>query len=109
MMGSFCLTQARPRFIDHLIAIAGGMDFGLVETAASTQWILLKHKTTVRIVSGCGIRTSSFRKGKLLHPPSVQQPWETKVSFDAARLVIKSVFLVALLGELLLDGPGPSP
>src|SRR5262249_4863992 len=30
------------------------------------QRILLKHKTTVRIVFGCRIRTSSFRKGELL-------------------------------------------
>src|SRR5437870_59253 len=39
----------------------------------------------------------------------MQQPREAIVSLDTARLVIKSVLLVALPGELLLDGPGPSP
>src|SRR5215471_7618088 len=50
------------------------------------QWILVKHKTAMRVVSRCRIRTSSFRKGELLHSPSMQQPREAKVSFDAARL-----------------------
>jgi hypothetical protein len=39
----------------------------------------------------------------------MQQPGEAIVSFDAARLVIGSVFPVALFGELLLDGPWPRP
>src|SRR5260370_20274268 len=73
------------------------------------QRILVKHKTTVRVVSRCRIRTSSFRKGELLHPPSMQQPREAKISFDAARLGIKSVLRVALPGELLADGPGLRP
>src|SRR6266849_1949633 len=78
-------------------------------TPTLPQRILLKHKTAVRIVSGCRIRTSSFCKGELLQPPSMQQPREAIVSFDAARLGIKSVVLVALLGELLADGPGLRP
>src|SRR5260370_35200141 len=39
----------------------------------------------------------------------MQQPRETKVAFEAARLGIQSVLLVALPGELLLDGPRPRP
>src|SRR5260370_4801471 len=39
----------------------------------------------------------------------MQQPRETKVAFEAARLGIQSVLLVALSGELLLDGPRPRP
>src|SRR5713101_4491058 len=51
----------------------------------------------------CGrIRTSALRKGELFHPRSTHLPRKTIVSFDAARLVVDSVFLVALLGELLL-------
>ncbi len=57
------------------------------------------------VVLGCRIRTSSLRKGKLFHAPPVQQPWQAIVSFDAARLIINSVLLVALLSELLLDSP----
>src|SRR5262249_28847253 len=39
----------------------------------------------------------------------MQIPRETKVSFDAARLIVNPVRLVALPGELLLGGPGPGP
>src|ERR1700720_2998713 len=55
------------------------------------------------------MRTSTLRKGELFHARSPHQPRETIVSLDAARFVIKSVFLVALPGELLLDGPWPRP
>src|SRR5262249_42608158 len=78
-------------------------------SASLPQRILVKHKTTVRVVSRCRIRTSSFRKGELLHSPSMQQPREAKISFDAARLGIKSVVLVALPSELLADGPRLRP
>src|SRR2546426_5804758 len=56
------------------------------------------------VVPGCRIRTSSLRKGQLFHAPPVQEPWEAIVSFDTAGLIINSVLLLALLGELLLDG-----
>src|SRR5262249_13106105 len=39
----------------------------------------------------------------------MQQSGQTEVAFEAARLGIQSVLLVALLGELLLDGPRPRP
>src|ERR1700730_715800 len=39
----------------------------------------------------------------------MQQHRQAIVSFDTARPVINSVLLVALLGELLLDGPWPRP
>src|SRR5260370_14167939 len=39
----------------------------------------------------------------------MQQPRETKVAFEAARLGIQSILLVALSAELLLDGPRPRP
>ena len=50
-----------------------------------------------------------LRKGDVFHVPPMQQPRETKVAFEAARLGIQSVLLVALFGELLLDGPRPRP
>src|SRR5438445_12108043 len=78
-----------------------------------TTWlierILCEGHNTLHVVAGCRIRTSSFRKGALFHAPSTQQPREAIVSLDATRLVINSVVLVALLGELLLDHPGPRP
>src|SRR3984893_15052710 len=61
------------------------------------------------VVPGCRIRTSSLGKSTLFHAPSMQHPREAHVSFDAARLVINSVLLVALPGELLLGGPWPRP
>src|SRR5712671_2222940 len=76
---------------------------------ALPQRIVLKQKTTLYVVDGSRIGTSSLREGELFDAPATQQPRKAKVSFDAARLVIKSVLLVALLGELFLDGPGLRP
>src|ERR1700730_16681511 len=81
----------------------------MYKIGALPQRIVLKQKTTLYVVYGSRIGTSSLRKGEIFHPPSMQQPREAKVSFDAARLVIESVFLIALLGELFLDGPWPRP
>src|SRR5262249_30206070 len=53
--------------------------------------------------------TSSLRKGELFRARSPHQSRQTVVSFDAARLIIKSVLLVALPGELLADRPGLRP
>src|SRR6266852_6092893 len=62
-----------------------------------------------RVVRGRGIGTASLRKGEVFDAPSMQQPWETIIAFEAARLGINSILLVALPAELLLDGPGPGP
>src|SRR5260370_23992121 len=61
------------------------------------------------VVDGSRIGPSSLGKGALFHAPTPQQPRQAEVSFDAARLVINSVLLVALLRELLLGGPWPRP
>src|SRR6516162_787218 len=58
---------------------------------------------------GCRIGTSSLGKGRLFRADSPQQPRKAVVSFDATWLGINSVVLVALLGELLADGPRPGP
>src|SRR5260370_41976630 len=55
------------------------------------------------------VRTSSLRKSELFRTRSPHQSRQAIVSFDAAGLVIKSVLLIALLGELLADSPGLSP
>src|SRR5262245_22756939 len=39
----------------------------------------------------------------------MQQPWQTIVAFEAARLGIEPVLFIALQGELLLDGPRTRP
>src|SRR5438477_13183542 len=62
-----------------------------------------------RVVRGRGIGTASLRKGGVFHAPSMQQPRETIVAFDAARLGIESVLLVALLREFLFESPWPRP
>src|SRR5207249_5805606 len=51
----------------------------------------------------------SLRKGGLFHARSTHQSREGIVSFYAARLVIDSIFLLVLPGELSLDGPWPHP
>src|SRR4029453_851476 len=61
------------------------------------------------VVLGGRVWAAPFRVGGLLHARSANKPWMAVVSFDAARLVIEPVVLVALLCELLLDGPGPGP
>src|SRR5262249_12630576 len=70
--------------------------------------ILLKLNTLYAI-PGSRVGTASLCKGELFDPPSMQQPRETKVSFDAARLGVNSVLLIALSAELLLGGPRPCP
>src|SRR5205823_15052250 len=74
----------------------------------SLQWVLV---TVIDFygVPGCGIRTPPLRKEEFFQAPSMQQPREAIISFVAARLVIDSVLLVVLPGELLLDGPWPRP
>src|SRR3984893_18599967 len=81
----------------------------MYKIGALPQRIVLKQKTTLYVVYGSRIGTTSLRKGEFFHAPAMQQPREAEVSFDAAGLVIKSVLLVALLGELFLDGPWPRP
>src|ERR1700678_2722715 len=76
---------------------------------ALLQRILLNGQHATDVVLGSRIGTSSLRKGALFHTPSMQQPRQAIVSFDAARLVINSVLLVALPGELLLGRPWPRP
>src|SRR5215471_1051779 len=61
------------------------------------------------MVPGCWIGTFSLRKRKLFRATAPQYPRQAIVSFDAARLVIKSVRLVTLPDELLLDRPRPRP
>src|SRR5262249_44597006 len=61
------------------------------------------------VVFCCRVRTSTLRIGELFRARSPHQPREAIISFDAARLVIKPVLLIALPGELLLDGPGLRP
>src|SRR5262249_21852738 len=75
---------------------------------ALLQRVLLKLNPLYTIL-GSGVGTPSLRKSELLDPPSMQQSREPKVSFDAARLGVNSVLLIALSGELLLGGPRPCP
>src|SRR5258708_7388419 len=60
-------------------------------------------------VSCCRVRASFLRKSEFVGAYSPHQSGEAIVSFVAARLVIDSVLLLALPGELLLDSPGPRP
>src|SRR4051812_24105011 len=55
------------------------------------------------------IDPAPLSEGQVFHPVSMKQPRETVIPFDAARLVVNSVFLVVLPGELLLGRPGPCP
>src|SRR5205809_879274 len=97
-------TEKRSRMMDSLLSC-----LCLCLGGASPQRILLEQKATPDVVDAGRVRTTSFRKRGLFYAPSMQQPREAVVSFDAARLGIDSVIRVALPGELLLDGPWPPP
>src|SRR5713226_7011925 len=76
---------------------------------ALLQRILFNADKIRGVVFCCRVRTSALRKGEVFHARSQQQRREGIVSFDATRLVIRFVFLVALFGELLFNGPWPRP
>src|SRR5215471_5834793 len=78
------------------------------------QWVpggpLCERKQrVVRIVYGDRIGTSPFRKSGLFNAPSMQKSRESVVAFNAAWFGINPVLLVALLAELLVDGPRSGP
>src|SRR5882724_9450434 len=80
-----------------------------------SSWLLFLLLQRIRISpSGCvvlgqRIRPASLGKLAVLLARRLHHGRKAEVSFDAARLVINSVLLVALLGELLLDGPRTRP
>src|SRR5215831_2462607 len=69
----------------------------------------IRISTSRCIVLGQRIRPASLRKLAVLLARRLHHCREAKVSFNAARLVINSVFLFVLPGELLLDGPWLRP
>src|SRR5215831_8583568 len=68
-----------------------------------------RKQRVVRVVYGGRIGTSPFRKSGLFHASSMQKSRESVVAFNAAWFGINPVLLVALLAQLLLDGPRPHP
>src|SRR5580704_14876135 len=76
---------------------------------ALPQRIVLKQETALDVVDRSRIGTSSLGKGELFNAPAMQQAWEAEVTFDAARLVIEAVLLLALLRVIFLGGPWPRP
>src|SRR5579863_2297935 len=76
---------------------------------ALLQRIVFDAHKICGIVANSWVGTFSLGKGGLCHALSPHQPRGSVVSLDATRLVINSVLIVALPGELLFDGPGPSP
>src|SRR5260221_8222783 len=61
------------------------------------------------VIFSCRIGTSSLGEGEVCLPRRKHHRWEGVVSFGATRLVVYSVFLLALSRELLLDGPWACP
>src|SRR5215470_5302803 len=61
------------------------------------------------VVLGRGVWATSLGIGQLFHARSPQQPRMAIITFDAARLVVEPVVLVALPRELLLGGPWSGP
>src|SRR5712671_224422 len=78
-------------------------------SARYLQRILLNARSADSLVFCHWVGTSSLRKGGLFHARSTHQPRKGIISLDATRLVIDSIFLLALPGELPLDGPWPHP
>ena len=73
------------------------------------QRIVLNGLHTTYAIDGSRIGAFSLGESALLSAAAVEQPRQAEVSFVAARLVINSVLLVALPGELLFDRPWPGP
>src|SRR5580704_630935 len=71
--------------------------------------VLLDAHEVGGIVLGGRTRTASLCERQVLDPRRPQHGRERIVSFDAARLVVDPVLLLALSGELLADGPGSRP
>src|SRR5215471_11226959 len=101
---------------DTLVVVVGISSCPFTESGAhalscnvSLQRIILSTRDTRGAVSCRRMGTSSFCKGRLLHTRSTQQPRKRIVSLVAARLVINSVRLLALLDELLRDRPWLRP
>src|SRR5260370_13468946 len=76
---------------------------------ALPHWVLSNHKPRFYIVCCSRIGTLPLHKGALVHSPRMQQSHKPIVRIDAARLDVESVLLIALFGEVLLDGPRPRP
>src|SRR5262249_26610883 len=76
---------------------------------------LIAHNRSVEIdksadvVPRCRIGTSALGEGEVGLAGRPHHRWQRIVSFDATRLVIDSIFLVALPGELLANRPWPGP
>ena len=86
----------------------------ILSTALLLQWVpggslCQRKQRVVRVVCGSRIGTSPCRKSGLFHAPSMQKSRESVVAFNAQWFGINPVLLVALLAELLLDGPRPGP
>ena len=62
---------------------------------------------TESVVLGSGPRPSAKARSSTRRPCS--NPGRPIIALNAARLVIDPIFLVALPGEVLLDGPRPRP
>src|SRR5712671_1534901 len=78
-------------------------------SARYLQRIFLNARSAYGFVFCHRVGTPSLRKGGFFHARSTHQPRKGIVSLDAARLVIDSIFLLALMGEFPLDGPWPHP
>src|SRR5215470_17630315 len=76
---------------------------GSALAAVLLQRIFLSARNTGSAVPCRRVGTASLRKGGFLHARSTQQPWKGVISLVAARLIINSVRLLALLDELLRD------
>src|ERR1700682_406515 len=86
----------------------------ILSTTLLLQWVpggglFQRKQRVVRVVYGGRIGTSPFRKSGLFHAPSMQKSRESVVAFNAEWFGINPVLLVALLAQLLLDGPRPGP
>src|SRR5215831_7289424 len=80
----------------------------------SPGWMLLQQRIRIIDSAGCvvlgqRIRTFPLRKGNVFQARRLHQGRKAYISFDATRLVVDPVLLIALFRELLLDGPGPRP
>src|SRR6266545_2913453 len=87
----------------------GALRHRLLVRSVLLQRIVFNAHEVRGVVLGRRVRAAPLRIGQLFHACSPYQPRMAIVAFDAARLVVEPVVLVALPRELLLRAPRPGP
>src|SRR2546430_12146650 len=98
--------RSRMRVLPDLF---GALRHRLLVRSLLLQRIVFNAHEVRGVVLGRRVWAAPLDIGQLFHARSPKQARMAIVAFDAARLVVEPVVLVALPREILLGGPGPGP